>query len=115
MLVVKPHEPLPPTAATLDRAFRRWARGLPRAEPVVAAEPERITLQGVDRVARAYRVGGGRSAANWCVVAVPVGADSRRAALVLLGVGVADDSRPRCGASTEHPRLAPLIASLRVE
>ena len=115
MFVVKGYRDADPTAATLERLFDEWAKGIPGLEPVVKGAPETLRLAGAQRPALAYVVGRSMATSNWCVSLVPAPKDPRQGLFVLMGVGTQEGAKPDCSRSTSNERLRPLVESLAVD
>ncbi len=112
LFVVKPHESRP-TAVSLERAFRRWLGRLPEAQLREAGPVESVAVAGTPRPARAYRVVSASLVVDWCVTALAETEGGGSALLVMTRAPASDDALPRCAVVTRHPRLAPLLATLR--
>jgi hypothetical protein len=96
------------------RSYLKEAKAI--ADPLLEGSPERVTLAGAERPARAFITGSAPARANWCVILVASPRKTDEGLMVMAGVGVPDAvTDPACKRSLEHEHIRPLVASLTVE
>jgi hypothetical protein len=95
----------------IGRLYRAWAERFDKIGTIVESPPTTVDIAGAQRTAVAFRATGG----TWCVVLVPSPRSPSEGLMVMVGIAAPPDAPPDCAPGLAHERIAPLVASLRVE